>query len=252
MLQHALALAKRGRYVFPCRPRDKTPATPHGCKDATTDPDIIRRWWQQESKLNIGIACGEASGIFVVDIDGDDGEAALRQIEEQNTALPPTVEAITARGRHLYFQWPGRPVPNSAGKIAPGIDTRGDGGYVLAPPSMHPSGRRYAWSVDTARILATAPEWLLARIAAPANGIPAATPPTEWRELVQGVAEGARNCSIARLAGYLLRHRIDPFVTIELLRNWNTARCAPPLPEGDIVRIVDSIAAKELKRRGLT
>ena len=102
-------------------------------KDATVDPAVIRRWWQQEFDLNVAVATGEASEIFVVDIDGADGEAALRQIEERNGALPPTVEAITARGRHLYFKWPDRPVPNSAGKIAPHVDTRGTGGYVLAP-----------------------------------------------------------------------------------------------------------------------
>jgi hypothetical protein len=250
MLNHALALAKPGRHVFPCRPRDKVPATPHGCKDATVDPAVIRRWWQQESDLNVAVATGEASGIFVVDIDGADGEAALRQIEERNGALPPTVEAITARGRHLYFKWPDRPVPNSAGKIAPHVDTRGTGGYVLAPPSIHPSGRRYCWSVDSARALAAAPEWLLAMIVEPASG-PTITPPTEWRELAKGVAEGARDCSAARLAGLLLRHHIDAIVTLELLQAWNATRCAPPLPEGDIVRIVDSIAGKELKRRGL-
>ena len=87
-------------------------------------------------------------------------------------------------------------------------------------------------------------------IVEPASG-PTITPPTEWRELAKGVAEGARDCSAARLAGLLLRHHIDAIVTLELLQAWNATRCAPPLPEGDIVRIVNSIAGKELKRRGL-
>jgi hypothetical protein len=216
----------------------------------TIDPDVIRGWWQQNPTLNVAVACGKASGIFVIDVDGDGAEAALRQIENLHGALPPTVEAITARGRHLYFEWPGRPVPNSAGKIAPGIDTRGEGGYVLSPPSIHPSGRRYAWSVDSASALAAAPDWLLQLIAEPANGVKV-TPPSEWRELAKGVAQGARDCSVARLAGLLLRHHIDAVVTLELLQSWNATRRAPPLPEGDIVRIVDSIAARELKRRGL-
>jgi hypothetical protein len=174
-------------------------------------------------------------------------EAELRKLERQYGALPPTVEAITARGRHLYFEWPGRMVRNSAGKVGPGLDVRGAGGYVLAPPSVHPSGRRYAWSVDSIDTPAAAPEWLLTVAAdKPMNG---ATPPPEWRALVKGVAEGARDCSTARLAGHLLRHHIDPLVVLDLLQCWNAARCSPPLPEKDIERIVDSIAARELKRR---
>jgi hypothetical protein len=73
-------------------------------------------------------------------------------------------------------------------------------------------------------------------------------PPSEWRELAEGIAEGARNCTAARLASHLLRLRVDPYVTLELLKGWNL-RCTPPLPESDIVRVVDSICAKELQRR---
>ncbi len=102
-------------------------------------------------------------GVFVVDVDGLDAEAALRRLEAEHGALPPTVEVITARGRHIYFKWPQEPVRNSAGKIGPHIDVRGDGGYVLSPPSIHPSGRRYSWSVDSTSYIAEAPGWLVAR-----------------------------------------------------------------------------------------
>jgi hypothetical protein len=249
LLQHALALAKRGRHVFPCRPRDKVPATSHGCKDATVDANTIRRWWGQEPEFNVAVATGEASGIFVLDVDGDDGEASLRQLEKQNGALPPSAEAITAHGRHIYFRWPDRPIANSAGKIALGLDIRAANGYVLAPPSIHPSGRAYCWSVDTAPLDA-APEWLLALAGSVrCDGAIATTPPAEWRELAAGVAEGARNCTAAKLAGHLLRRYVDPIVTLELLLGWND-RCRPPLSEGDIERIVDSISARELRRRG--
>ena len=77
----------------------------------------------------------------------------MRRLEATHGELPASVEVITARGRHLYFRTPEVPVRNTASKIAPGIDTRGDGGYVLAPPSIHPSGRRYAWSVDAANVI---------------------------------------------------------------------------------------------------
>ena len=170
MIKTALNYAKRGLYVFPCRVKDKRPATANGVKDATIDPDLIERWWREEPEFNIAVATGALSRIFVTDIDGLDAEAELKKLEAQYGPIPSTVELITARGRHLFFQYPEQPVRNSAGKLAPGIDVRGDGGYVLAPPSKHPSGRRYCWSVDSGNAFATAPEWLLARLAAPADG----------------------------------------------------------------------------------
>jgi hypothetical protein len=248
VIHSALALAARGFHIFPCRSRDKRPATTNGLKDATTDPDIIRAWWRQQPDNNIAIATGPASGVFVVDVDGLDAEATLRRLEAEYGALPATVEVITARGRHIYFKWPQEPVRNSAGKIGPRIDVRGDGGYVLSPPSIHPNGRRYSWSVDSANYIADAPGWLLAK----QNGIAVtATPSSEWRALIEGVGEGARDCSLAKLAGHLLRHHVDPFIALGLLQSWNATHCAPPLPAADIERIVNSIAGKELRRRSI-
>jgi hypothetical protein len=89
-------------------------------------------------------------------------------------------------------------------------------------------------------------------IATTANGHATAlpTPPAEWRELVEnGVAEGARDNSVAKLAGHLLRRHVDPVAVLGLLQAWNDARCRPPLPPADITRIVHSIAGKELRRR---
>lgn len=176
LLGTALALAARKLHVFPCRPHDKRPATAHGVKDATTDRGKIERWWRT-AHYNIAVATGEPSGIFVVDIDGLDAEAAMRLLEKRHGALPSTIESITPRGRHLFFQWPGGcDVRNSASKLAAGVDTRGSDGYVLVPPSVHPCGRRYYWSVDSAGAVAAAPAWLLTAIAEPpaaTNGKPA-------------------------------------------------------------------------------
>jgi hypothetical protein len=249
MLRSALTLASRGMAVFPCVPRDKRPATARGCLDATIDLDVIRQWWHHEPHYNVAIATGSVSKVFAVDIDGLDAESELRKLEAEHGALPATVEVITARGRHIYLQMPDSPLRNSAGKIGPGIDVRGDGGYVLAPPSIHPSGKAYAWSVDCAGAFAAAPDWLLAKIVERQNGR-TATPPAEWRGLMAGVGEGQRNTAATRLAGYLLRRRVDVIVALETLQLWNAQRCQPPLPACDIERIVNSIAGKELKRRG--
>lgn len=252
MLRHALAYARRGLFIFPCRPCDKIPATEHGCLDATTDPTLIEEWWSRNPDYNIAIATGAHSGAFILDVDGDGGEHSLRHLEERHGPLPPTVEVITGKGRHVYFDWPGRTVRNSAGKIGSGLDIRGDGGYGVAPPSVHPSGRPYAFSVDSAKTLAPAPAWLLDRLAPNGNGHRDATRPSVWRDLVcNGVAEGQRNDTLARLAGYLFRRRLDAVVVLNLLSSWNQTHCRPPLDESELTAVVDSIALRELRRRGL-
>ena len=165
--------------------------------------------------------------------------------------MPATVEAITARGRHLYFKWPERDVGNSAGKIAPGIDVRGNGGYVLVSPSLHPSGRRYAWSVDSASAFAAAPEWLIGMSTAVLL-FDTARPndPAQWRDLIRnGIPDGCRNDRVTRLVGHLLGRHVDPEVALEIALAINDARCRPPLPRNEVIAIVDSIAGLELRKR---
>jgi putative DNA primase/helicase len=256
MIQSALALARRGLRIFPCKVGDKQPVTNNGFKDASNDPAFVVRWWSNGPPFNIGVATGSTSGVLVVDVDNDrDGEASLRALEIEYGTLPATVESITGKGRHIWLKMPERPVPCSVDRIGPGIDVRADGGYVICPPSIHPSGRAYAWSVDSASAFADPPAWLLARALTPTtNGatggkvLPA--PTGDWRGIVvNGAGEGARDCTAARLTGYLLRHRVDALVVLGLLQAWNESRCSPPLPAVDIERIVDSICRKELERR---
>ncbi len=167
MITFALEYATRGLRVFPCKPKDKTPITAHGCKDATTDPAQITEWWAKWPSANIGIATGAESAIFVFDIDGEAGRKSLAELAKAHGALPATVTVETGGGgTHYYFRHVSG-LKNTASKIAPGLDTRGDGGYVIAPPSVHPSGRAYQWAEGAALgmvDIAEWPAWLLEKL----------------------------------------------------------------------------------------
>jgi Bifunctional DNA primase/polymerase, N-terminal/Primase C terminal 1 (PriCT-1) len=198
--------------------------------------------------------------LLVVDIDPDKGgETSFSNLERQHGAVRLTVEVVTPRGgRHLYLLVPnGRTMPgNSAGKLGKGIDTRGEGGYVLVPPSRI-GGRAYSWSIDSCDHIAMAPAWLL-DILERGGGNGKVTPPDEWLQLVTaGVDEGARNQSIARVAGLLFRRLVrrepeEATLVEELVACFNAVKCRPPLEATELKRTLDSIAAREMKRRGLS
>jgi hypothetical protein len=127
--------------VFRLKPNDKVPMSgSHGFKDATTDTKKIQKWWRLTPDANIGVATGAVSGVVVIDVDGPDGEASLAKLEDQHGPVPVTFTVRTPRGRHVYVRHPGGKVKNSAGKLGPGLDIRGDGGYAVLPPSVRPDG----------------------------------------------------------------------------------------------------------------
>jgi Bifunctional DNA primase/polymerase, N-terminal/Primase C terminal 1 (PriCT-1) len=224
----------------------------HGVKDATLDQRTITTWWRRYPACNIGIACGGKFRLLAIDVDPG-GEPSLADLEREYGPLPATIEATTPRGgKHLYFVVPdGHRLPTiSAGKLGVGIDHRCQGGYVVAPPSTI-FGRPYAWSSLSGQRFAAAPDWLLGRLAQ-GGGNGEATPPEEWLELVTaGVDKGARNQSIARVAGLLFRRLPEPKLAAELAVCWNAVKCRPPLEAAELKRTLDSIAAAEQRRRGL-
>lgn len=159
LLAAALDYAARGLPVFPCLPRGKTPAVRRGFYAATTNPATIRRYWTDPER-NIAVPTGVTSGFWVLDLDGLEGALTLRELEAKYGALPQTRIVLTARGRHVWFACSG-PVPSTVGRVGSGIDTRGDDGYVVVPPSVHPSGDRYTFLGDPWAPIAVAPAWLI-------------------------------------------------------------------------------------------
>ena len=165
MLDAALAYADAAWPVFPLRPGEKTPAGGHGFKDATVDPDQIRRWWEQIPDANIGIATG-AAGLVVIDIDAKsfDANGWTTWLQLVSDHAPGGVEPVTFEvatptgGGHLYLAAPpGPPIRNSAGRLAPHVDVRAHGGYVVAAPSVTPVGR---YETDPVRPIVPCPDWL--------------------------------------------------------------------------------------------
>lgn len=246
----ALQYAQRGLAVFPVKEKDKTPLTKNGCKDAIKDAETIQRWWSQIPHANIGIATGEPSGLWVLDIDGEEGEDSLKALEAAHGALPHTMEAHTGGGgRHLYFALPqGLEISNSAGKVGFKIDVRGNGGYVVAPPSIHKSGRKYAWSVDSADNMAMAPEWLLKMIVLAAK--PSEFCQTDFLNELGDIPEGRRNDTLTRLTGKLLSHGLGGRLVLWIMIAINKGYCVPPLHASELFKIFYSIARREVFKRG--
>jgi hypothetical protein len=167
LLAAALDYAARGWPVLPLVPRGKVPLTRHGLKDATTDPAQIQQWWRRWPSANVGVVTGPPSGLLVVDLDGEDGLTSWARLEVKHGPVVTLEQATGSGGAHLLLRYPeGLELGNSAGRLGEGVDTRGRGGYIVAPPSVHPSGRVYAWTASGQEI-APAPRWLLALLQPP-------------------------------------------------------------------------------------
>jgi len=168
MLQAALAYAAQGWPVFPCKPQDKKPLTFHGFKDATKDIVQITAWWTRWPNAMIGVPMGAASGVFCVDLDRKpnepDGVATFAKLESEHDKVPETRMQVTpSTGRHLLFKWCKNIRGYKLKEFAPGIETRGEGNYIIVAPSVMADGKGYT-SNDA--VIVDAPDWLLKLIAA--------------------------------------------------------------------------------------
>jgi hypothetical protein len=172
-LAQIASLPARGWRLFPCKPREKTPAIANWPERATCDAELLAQWAEQFPDSNWAVACGEGSACWVLDIDGDDGLRSCQELRLHHDHIT-TLATRTARGWHMFFDWPDCDISirNSSRRLAPGLDVRGEGGYAIVPPSIHPDGHRYEW-IDQNAPVSPAPDWLLAMVTEPTPVIPA-------------------------------------------------------------------------------
>jgi hypothetical protein len=261
MVDHALWYARHGWPVvpvyglvewadgLPCRCRSraecptpgKHPTLKGWPSKASTDLDVIARLWWIDPNVNIGIATGARSGIFVLDIDPEHGgDDSLDALIDEHGGLPDTVEVETGGGgRHIYFAYTDVGViRNSVSELGPGLDIRSDHGYVVAPPSMHASGQRYEWELSShpeEMPLAPPPTWLVNALRQTANGFPRSDSNGETKGGVDstvalaGFQKGGRDIGIYGLA-CSLRARNVPWSEAVVLVLHSAAACSPPFP----------------------
>ena len=162
LFKAALSYAKRGIPVFPCEPGGKRPLTYNGFWDGTTNLNRVKAWWDRWPDANVGVPTGKGSRLLVLDVDPrDGGPESLAALERENGPLPETARARTGGGGvHVFFRYPAeKEVRNSAGWLGLGLDVRGEGGYVVVPPSLTQGS--YEW-IDRSRPVEAA--WLVERL----------------------------------------------------------------------------------------
>ena len=233
-----IAAAGRGWRLFPVKAGQKAPPLlPDWPVKASCDTDCLEEWEREFPGANWALACGPDSGVYVLDIDGPDGKASVEAWARRGWNLPETRIHKTSRGQHQLFKWPsGFVFTISAGKLGAGLDERGDRGYILIPPSFHPSGHRYTCE-NEAVPLADVPQWLIdLHHQSPAQPVAQASG--------EAVGKGGRTNRLVSLAGTLLRRGADPATIEAALIAENLARCSPPLPEAKVRGIAADIAKR--------
>jgi hypothetical protein len=253
LLQAALRYAELGYPVFPCVPGGKAPATAHGFLDATTDTGQIEAWWTARPDSNIGMP---TAGLLVVDVDGSDNPWPGDDLE----GLEGCPVSQTPRGgrHHVYRQPQGKSWNSTASRLAPKVDTRANGGYIILPPSVV-GGNPYRWSREFEigpSDLPEPPAWLVAQVEGGtdlfsqeadgvAGGGPVAPQGAPAATSANVIPAGHRNATLARLGGAMRRVGMSQAEILAALIRANQDRCNPPLKDREVERIAASIARYE-------
>ena len=240
----ALEYARLGFAVLPLEPRGKKPLgklVPNGLKNATIDEETIHRWWSEAPDANIGVACGKASnGLVVIDIDnhnGEDGSAALERWQEKTGLfLPDTLTAVSGSGGlHLYY-FVSEQIRNRTA-VLPGVDVRGHGGYIVAPPSIHESGGQYRWVSENGTVskIAAANEAVI-ELVRTRSGIP-----QNGHGVEEAITEGRRNDALYTHTMKLRKAGASSNYLIEEASRFNQERLRPPLDPDEVNSVVSSV-----------
>lgn len=242
-LSSALGYASAGWQTFPCLQNGKTPLTQYGFKDASSEKTVLEEWDRVFPGANLAVATGQ-SNLVVLDVDPKSGGMeSLRELVEKHPDLKQTYIVKTGSGGyHFYFRArPDFPLTNSASKVGPGLDIRANGGYVIAPPSIHANGNPYTWerSPKTRTKLAEVPMWLIELIY-----------DKQLQSSVRGVGDPdepihERHATLASIAGMLRHKGLDEDSIFAAIQTINVKRCQPgPLEENEVRRIARNIGNK--------
>lgn len=279
-----------GQYVCSCGAPDradpkkhsigKHPRTEHGLRDASTDPDVIRKWWRRWPRANIAVVGGRASNLVIIDFDFPKGaEEELRRLETKYGPFPESATVKTGNGLHVYLQHPGgRRIPSGTSILGSGVDIRADGGYAIAPPSFHYRGREYMWltAPKVPADIQPMPDWMIEffdnreverqksieerrthHVAASSKGRSKALTLEDKKRRCQayidtkpGIAEGGRNEMAAKeVCPVGLDFDLDEDEFWPILESWND-RNSPPLSERELRRTLFSANRSRQSPRG--
>lgn len=252
-LEAALRYRSLGLHPIPCEPRGKRPLVEwKSYQNDPPHPDEVEAWWTRWPDANVGLVMGR--GDFAVDLDG--GPEAEALLERRRVRLPPGApRSRTGKGAHVFLH-SDYPVPDKVrlawdGRSAQ-VDVRGVG-YVIVPPSIHPTGATYTWEVPLTLPLPAAPPELLRLLAVKPELEPEGdrqeggeTDSPHWvAEALRGVSKGARDQTGTRLAGYFLGKNVPASIVEAVLLDTFARRCAPPFPAEELRKCVRSIAGRE-------
>ncbi len=258
-LNAALDLVDKGFHIIPlhtpqenegcscgksCGSQGKHPRISNWPNNATVDPNQVREWWRSWPNANIGIVCGMLSNLVVLDVDPrHNGNESLDNLEERLGNFTQTTTILTGGGgNHFYYRYPGKSkIKNSNGKLGDGLDIKTDGGYVVAPDSLHQSGQTYEWLIGLEEIVPF-PESLIQELNKSSSN-QKKTDKKQSLSSIDPIQEGTRNDTLFEF-GVLLRKRGANSIQIESeLLEINAKRCKPPL-DGSEVRLISGSASR--------
>jgi putative DNA primase/helicase len=226
-----------------CENQGKHPRTANGFQDSSSSPDVIRQWWARWGNANIGIPTGKTNHIVVLDVDPrHGGDKSLAKLEAKYGKLPSTFTVKTGSGGfHFYFsRFTGpkiKSVTNALGDEYPGIDIKGEGGYVVGAGSLHVSGGRYEVMNDVD--LVDVPDWLETLLISPPN-ITGNNSPFKAPDHIEN---GTRNTNLYRIGCSLVNKGIGDAAVLAALREENRVKCSPPHNDGEVVTIAKNACA---------